>query len=212
MAVGTSRDGGFTPKLVFGTDQAAVVFFETYGTAADSRLPDRSTRGRHRSRGARADHAPSRGSSPHRTTGAWSSARCPIAPLAPGDYTIRAIVSLDGRPVGRVSRTLQKERVGKLTADNFKLPNLQLQTNSRSSGFEIFGVWSWKFGVVTNVTALRTIQRTAGTAAPLRPSSPAPRSAFFGTSRVRRAAPRSRPRRARRSSTAVRRRRARNRR
>ena len=32
----------------------------------------------------------------------------PIAPLAPGDYVVRAIVSVDGRPVGRVTRTLRK--------------------------------------------------------------------------------------------------------
>src|SRR5688572_9110664 len=31
MAIGTSGDGGFMPKLLFGTDQAAVVFFEIYG-------------------------------------------------------------------------------------------------------------------------------------------------------------------------------------
>jgi hypothetical protein len=32
----------------------------------------------------------------------------PIASLPPGDYIIRAIVSVDGRPVGRVLRTLRK--------------------------------------------------------------------------------------------------------
>jgi hypothetical protein len=32
----------------------------------------------------------------------------PIAALAPGDYVVKAIVSLDGRPVGRATRTLRK--------------------------------------------------------------------------------------------------------
>jgi hypothetical protein len=32
----------------------------------------------------------------------------PIGALAPGDYVVRAIVSLDGRPLGRVYRTLRK--------------------------------------------------------------------------------------------------------
>ena len=32
----------------------------------------------------------------------------PIAALPPGDYVVRAIVSVDGRPVGRVLRTLRK--------------------------------------------------------------------------------------------------------
>jgi hypothetical protein len=31
-----------------------------------------------------------------------------IATLAPGDYLMRAVVSLDGKPVGRVVRTLRK--------------------------------------------------------------------------------------------------------
>ena len=32
----------------------------------------------------------------------------PIAALPPSDYVVRAIVSVDGRPVGRVLRTLRK--------------------------------------------------------------------------------------------------------
>ena len=32
MALGTSSEGGFTPKLVFGSDQAAVAYFEAYGS------------------------------------------------------------------------------------------------------------------------------------------------------------------------------------
>ena len=32
----------------------------------------------------------------------------PIGALPPGDYIVRAIVSLEGQPAGRVSRTLRK--------------------------------------------------------------------------------------------------------
>ena len=34
----------------------------------------------------------------------------PIAALEPGDYIVRAIVSVDGRPAGRILRTLRKVR------------------------------------------------------------------------------------------------------
>ena len=33
-----------------------------------------------------------------------------IASLAPGDYLMRAVVSLDGKPVGKVVRTLRKSQ------------------------------------------------------------------------------------------------------
>jgi len=33
-----------------------------------------------------------------------------IATLEPGDYLMRAVVSLDGKPVGRVTRTLRKAK------------------------------------------------------------------------------------------------------
>jgi hypothetical protein len=31
-----------------------------------------------------------------------------LAPLAPGDYLVRAIVTLNGKEIGRVTRTLRK--------------------------------------------------------------------------------------------------------
>jgi hypothetical protein len=111
MALGVSREGGFTPKMVFGTDQAAVAYFEIYG------------------RPPRADSVSVRieiaaGSDERALTSA--SARIvtqendrrialgalPIAALSPGEYVVRAIVSVDGRPVGRVTRTLRKSPLG----------------------------------------------------------------------------------------------------
>lgn len=111
IAVGTSRDGGFMPKLVFGTDQAAVVFFEIYGTPpkADSvtvRLevaagPDE------RALSSAVPRIVTPSEDRRMVIGAL-----PIAALPPADYTVRAIVSVDGRPVGRVTRTLRKTASG----------------------------------------------------------------------------------------------------
>lgn len=111
MALGVSRDGAFTPKLVFGTDQAAVAYFEIYGAAP---RPDSVT--------VRLELAESpdgralltavprvvnQGEQRRLAIGAL-----PIAPLSPGDYVVRAIVSVDGRPVGRITRTLRKSASG----------------------------------------------------------------------------------------------------
>lgn len=121
IALGTSSEGGFTPKLVFGGDQAAVAYFEMYGTppSADSisvRLevaasPDDRALSSAVPRviapppdpRAAAGAAPVAGPERRMVVGA-----VPIAALPPGDYVVRAIVSVDGRPVGRVSRTLRK--------------------------------------------------------------------------------------------------------
>jgi hypothetical protein len=107
MAVGTSSDGGFTPKLVFGTDQAAVVFFETYG------IPPNADSITVRLEVAAGPEERALSTAVPRIVTASADRRMvigalPIAPLAPGDYTVRAIVSLDGRPIGRVTRTLRK--------------------------------------------------------------------------------------------------------
>jgi len=107
LAIGISRDGAFTPKLVFGTDQAAVAYFEIYGAVPNNdsvtvRLeiaagPDS------RALATAASRVVPQGNERRIAIGAL-----PIAALAPGDYAVRAIVSVDGRPVGRVLRTLRK--------------------------------------------------------------------------------------------------------
>ena len=107
MAVGTSRDGSFMPKLLFGTDQAAVVYFEIYGKVPP---PGQVTV---RLEVAEGPEDRALGSSSPRIVTPSEDRRLiigaiPIAPLPPGDYTMRAIVSLDGRPVGRIYRTIRK--------------------------------------------------------------------------------------------------------
>jgi hypothetical protein len=111
VALGVSRDGTFTPKLVFGTDQAAVAYFEVYGAAP---RPDSVTVRLEvaESADARAlvtavPRIMDQGAQRRMVIGAL-----PIAALAPGDYVVRAIVSLDGRPVGRATRTLRKAITG----------------------------------------------------------------------------------------------------
>lgn len=111
LVLGTSRDSRFAPKLVFGTDQAAVAYLEVYGgppqpDSISVRLEVAFTAdGRSLATGA--PRITSAGGLRRMVVGA-----IPIAPLAPGDYVVRAIVSVDGRPVGRVTRTLRKSTAG----------------------------------------------------------------------------------------------------
>jgi VWFA-related protein len=108
LVLGVARENRFAPKLVFTDDPSAVVYFEVYGTPPS---PASVT-----VRVELADSADGRavaaGSEARITTAAPDRrlvlAAVPIGWLAPGDYVVRAIVSVDGRPVGRVTRTLRK--------------------------------------------------------------------------------------------------------
>ena len=111
LAIGTSRDGGFIPKLVFGTDQAAVVFFEVYGNPPK---PDSVTVRLEVAQGP--DERALTTAVPRIVTPSPDRrmviGALPIAALPPADYTVRAIVSVDGRPVARIARTLRKTPSG----------------------------------------------------------------------------------------------------
>lgn len=111
MALGVSRDGSFAPKLVFGNDQASVGYFEIYG-----RLPKSdSVTVRLEIAGSTDDRALTTAVArvvPQGDERRIAIGALPIASLPPGEYVVRAIVSVDGRPVGRVTRTLRKSPSG----------------------------------------------------------------------------------------------------
>ena len=111
LALGVSRDGGFSPKLVFGTDQAAVAYFEIYGPAprTDSVTARLEIAGGVDDRALVTAVPRVVAQGEHRRVAIGA---LPIAALAPGEYVVRAIISLDGRPVGRITRTLRKSPSG----------------------------------------------------------------------------------------------------
>ena len=107
LVLGVSRTG-FVPRLQFATEPAATGFFELYGAVADSsavkvefelattseseafiRVPGVVTR--------------TRQPDLHRAVGVLA-----VGALVPGDYVVRASVSIDGKSVGQVVRTLRK--------------------------------------------------------------------------------------------------------
>ena len=110
IALGVAKPG-FQPQLQFGGEQAAVSYFEIYGT------PPRASELTVRMEISPTSDGPALVTSAARLqTTDDDTRRLAIAPLAiaslgAGDYIVRAIVNIDGRPVGTVYRTLRK--VGK---------------------------------------------------------------------------------------------------
>jgi len=110
LVLGTQQQGGsFMPRLDFSTETVAIGLLEIYnvpkGGAVNVVLdivqsPDGTPL-------ANAETAVSQGGAEDMRVayGAFS-----IASLAPGDYLMRAVVSLDGKPVGKVVRTLRKSQ------------------------------------------------------------------------------------------------------
>lgn len=107
MALGTSRGGSFQPRLLFGTEPTAMGYFEIYGRPPAGTLTvaleiAESMDGKAITRVPGTIVPSADGNS------ATANGVVPIGALTRGDYVVRGIVSLDGRPVGRVARPLKK--------------------------------------------------------------------------------------------------------
>jgi VWFA-related protein len=108
LALGVVRADAFEPRMEFGTDAAAVVYLELYGS-----VPRRETLSVAMEIGETLG-GPPLGTIPARVSQADEAGRrvvtavIPIGGLLPGDFVVRAVVAIDGKPVGRVIRTLRK--------------------------------------------------------------------------------------------------------
>jgi hypothetical protein len=108
LVLGTQQPGGgFLPRLDFATESVAIGLLEIYnvpkGGAVTFSLDIVQT----------PDGTPIANAETTVTQGGTEDMRVAyggfnIASLAPGDYLMRAVVSLDGKPVGKVVRTLRK--------------------------------------------------------------------------------------------------------
>ncbi len=110
LALGVTDSGAFRPRLQFGAEPGAIALFEIYGA------PARGAELTVRLELAAGEEGPPLAVAPAtvRPTGADDSriviGAMPLGAVPPGDYLVRAIVSIDGRPVARVFRTLRKVR------------------------------------------------------------------------------------------------------
>jgi hypothetical protein len=107
IVLGTQEKGGFVPRLEFSTEAAAIGLIEIYGVPKGGNVA------------IGLDVATSDTEAPLATAETTVSRTktddmvvayggFDISRLAPGDYVMRAVVSLDGKPVGRITRTLRK--------------------------------------------------------------------------------------------------------
>jgi len=110
LVIGTQRPGEpFAPRLEFRDEAIAIGFLEVYGVPQGATVA------------VELDLAPTLDGTALATAGTLvdrSSAEdvrraiggFGIESLPPGDYLMRAVVSLDGKPVGKVTRTLRKTK------------------------------------------------------------------------------------------------------
>jgi hypothetical protein len=110
LVLGTQRQGGgFAPRLDFTNEPVAIGMVEIYG------VPKGGTVTVELDVATAAEGAPLANAQTQITPGRAEDMRIAfggfsIASLAPGDYLMRAVVSLDGKPVGKVVRTLRKSQ------------------------------------------------------------------------------------------------------
>jgi hypothetical protein len=109
LVLGSQQGGGFVPRLEFSNEPIAIGLLEIYG------VPKGGTVTVDLDVVASPEAAPLAAAQTTVSQGATDDMRVAfggfsIAELAPGDYLMRAIVSLDGKPVGRVVRTLRKAK------------------------------------------------------------------------------------------------------
>jgi VWFA-related protein len=107
MALGTSRGGSFQPRLLFGNEPTAMGYFEIYGRPPAGTLTVALEIAESMD-GTAITRVPGTIVPSADGDGATANGVVPIGGLATGDYVVRGIVSLDGRPVGRVARPLRK--------------------------------------------------------------------------------------------------------
>jgi hypothetical protein len=109
LVLGVQQGGGFAPRLEFGNEPIAIGLIEIYG------VPKGGTVTVDLDVVSSPEAAPLATAQTTVNPGGTDDMRVAfggfsIASLEPGDYQMRAVVSLDGKPVGRVVRTLRKAK------------------------------------------------------------------------------------------------------
>lgn len=109
LMLGTPQNGAFTPKLQFTSDQAVVGVLEIYGVpkgaaaAVQLEIADAERGAALGTTAAKVVQGPG-------DDGRTAFGGFPITTLPPGDYVLRAIVTVDGKEAGRAMQTLRKQQ------------------------------------------------------------------------------------------------------
>src|SRR6185503_2240098 len=107
LVLGLWRDNAFQPRLLFSAEPVVIAYLDVVGGGAGAKVAafveiSKTENGDALSRTPLAFEPTS---DPARFT---ASAAVPIGGLPPGDYVVRAMVGVDGKPMGRVTRVLRK--------------------------------------------------------------------------------------------------------
>jgi hypothetical protein len=105
LVLGLSR-GGFRPMLQFGSEPVAMAYFELYGQTTS--VPTVSVELAMSEDGPALLTMPGSISRTNDDLRQFATAALPIGSLPAGDYSVRAIVTVDGKQA-RLSRTLRKQ-------------------------------------------------------------------------------------------------------
>jgi hypothetical protein len=107
VVLGLSRGGSFQPRLEFGPEPVAIAYVELYGGTAGAGVKAAIEV-------ARSENGPAILAMPLAIEASRDAGRflaqgaIPIGALPPGDYVVRALVGIEGQPLGRVIRTIRK--------------------------------------------------------------------------------------------------------
>ena len=107
VVLGLSRNGTFQPRLQFGNEPVAIGYVELYGGTAGAGI--RAVIEIARSPTGAPLVATPLALEPSQDPGKFlAQGAIPIGALPPGDYVVRALVGLEGQPLGVVMRTMRK--------------------------------------------------------------------------------------------------------
>jgi hypothetical protein len=107
LMLGVPQNGAFAPKLQFGADQAAVGVLEVYGVPKGAAVAVRLELAESEQGAALANATTNVAQGPGED-GRTAFGGFAIGALQPGDYLLRAIVTVDGKEIGRATQTLRK--------------------------------------------------------------------------------------------------------
>jgi VWFA-related protein len=107
LVLGVSR-GGFVPRLQFSAEPTVMGFFEMYGALSEPAAASVAFEIAREPGGSAIARTPGVLTVSREPDWRRASGVLPLGALPPGEYVVRAVVSIGGRPAGEVSRTLRK--------------------------------------------------------------------------------------------------------
>jgi VWFA-related protein len=107
LVLGVSR-GGFMPRLQFTQEPTAMGYFEVYGSLPNPEAVNVALELASSPDGPAIVRVPATLASTNNPELRRASGVVPLGSMPIGDYVVRGIISLDGKPIGQVTRTLRK--------------------------------------------------------------------------------------------------------